>query len=122
MDVVFLKLMPQSVALCKMEIQVETTMIAQGRESLPLHGHGFVKTAYERHQPEQTLLYQLLAAHYPTSKDQLTQQGNSLPDHVQRDFATHLKCGPLKHGFLRGPATTATSSGSGLVGFLQQSS
>ena len=77
-------------------------MLAQGRESLPpVHGHGLGKTAYERHQPEQTLLYQLVETHYPALVDQLAQQGKSLPDHVRREFEAYLKCGRLEHGFLR---------------------
>ena len=39
---------------------------------------------YERHRPEQTLLYQLVEAHYPALADQLAQQGKSPPDHVHR--------------------------------------
>ena len=52
-------------------------MLAQGRDSLG-------KTVYERHQPEQTLLYQLVEAHYPTLFDLLARQGKSLPEHVHR--------------------------------------
>ena len=48
--------------------------------------------AYQRHQPEQTLLYQLVEAHYPTLVDLLAQQGKSLPDHVHRKFEAFLKC------------------------------
>jgi hypothetical protein len=69
-------------------------MLAQGRESLG-------DVAYVRHQPEQTLLYQLVEAHYPALVDQLAQQGKSLPDHVYREFEAYLKCGRLEHGFLR---------------------
>jgi hypothetical protein len=69
-------------------------MLAQGRESLG-------DVAYERHLPEQTLLYQLVEAHYPALVDQLAQQGKSLPDHVHREFEDYLKCGRLEHGFLR---------------------
>ena len=69
-------------------------MLAQGRESLG-------DVAYERHQPEQTLLYQLVEAHYPALVDQLAQQGKFLPDHVYREFEAYLKCGRLEHGFLR---------------------
>jgi hypothetical protein len=51
-------------------------MLAQGSD-------GLSKTAYERHQPEQTLLYQLVEAHYPALVDQLAQPtmftGNSRP-------------------------------------------
>ena len=77
-------------------------MLAQGREGLPpVHGHGLGKTAYERHLPEQTLLYQLVETHYPALVDQLAQQGKSLPAHVHREFEAYLKCGRLEHGFLR---------------------
>ena len=49
-------------------------MLAQGREGLPpVHGHGLGKNAYERHLPEQTLLYQLVETHYPALVDQLAQ-------------------------------------------------
>ena len=69
-------------------------MLAQGRD-------GLSKTAYERHQPEQTPLYQLVEAHYPALVDLLAQQGKSLPDHVHQEFESYLKCGRLEHGFLR---------------------
>ena len=66
------------------------------------HGKDAVgDTDYERHQPQQTLLYQLVEAHYPALLDQLAQQGKSLPDHVHREFEAYLKCGRLEHGFLR---------------------
>lgn len=65
-------------------------------------GRGAVgRTTYERHQPEQTLLYQLVEAHNPTLVDQLAQQGKSLPNHVHREFEAYLKYGRLEHGFLR---------------------
>ena len=47
-----------------MEIRDGTTMLAQGSD-------GLSKTAYERHQPEQTLLYHLVETHYPALVDQL---------------------------------------------------
>jgi transcription elongation factor Elf1 len=60
-------------------------------------GMASAKTACERHQPEQTLLYQVVEAHYPTLVDQLAQQGKSLPDHVHREFEAYPKCGQLEH-------------------------
>ena len=48
-------------------------MLAQGRD-------GLGNITYQRHLPEQTLLYQLVEAHYPALIDQLAQQGKSLPD------------------------------------------
>jgi ribosomal protein S27E len=56
---------------------------------------------YERHRPEQTLLYQIVDKHYPEFLAQLAVEGKSLPDHVQREFTDYLKCGLLEHGFLR---------------------
>ena len=56
---------------------------------------------YDRHQPEQTLLYQIVEAHYPALVEHLGQLGKSLPDHVRREFDAYLKCGRLEHGFLR---------------------
>jgi len=75
-------------------------VVGQGG-SAPVYGHAFGLTTYERHQPEQTLLYQLVEAHYPALVDQLAQQGKSLPYHVHREFEAYLKCGRLEHGFLR---------------------
>ena len=56
---------------------------------------------YQRHQPEQTLLYQLIEQHYPAFINQLAIQGTILPGYVQREFEKYLKCGRLEHGFLR---------------------
>ena len=56
---------------------------------------------YERHQPEQTLLYQLVWQHYPVFKAALENQGQSLPRYVQREFEDFLQCGRLEYGFLR---------------------
>ena len=59
------------------------------------------KWNYERRRPEQTLLYQLVAEHYPRFLELLADQGRSLPHYVQREFDDFLKCGILEHGFLR---------------------
>ncbi len=56
---------------------------------------------YERHQPEKTLLYQLVQEYYPTFKSSLEDQGQSLPRYVQRAFEDFLQCGRLEYGFLR---------------------
>ena len=56
---------------------------------------------YQRHQPEKTLLYQLVLKHYPNFRRQLAEEGRVLPDYVQREFEEYLKCGRLEHGFLR---------------------
>jgi hypothetical protein len=59
-------------------------MLAQGKD-------GLGDIAYKRHQPEQTLLYQLIEEHYSALVDQLAQQGKFLPEHVRREFEAYLK-------------------------------
>ena len=49
---------------------------------LPPGKDAFGHTTYERHPPEQSLLYQLVEAHYPAMVNQLAQQGKSLPEHI----------------------------------------
>ena len=63
-----------------------------GREATP---------GYERHRPEQTLLYQIIEQHYPNFLGHLEQQGRTFPIYVQKEFEDYLKCGRLEHGFLR---------------------
>ena len=56
---------------------------------------------YQRHRPEQTLLYQIIEQHYPAFTAHLAARGSVLPGYVQRAFEAYLKCGRLEHGFLR---------------------
>jgi hypothetical protein len=56
---------------------------------------------YARHRPEQTLLYRIVAQHYPALVELLAGQGRPLPDYVQQEFEAYLECGRLEHGFLR---------------------
>jgi hypothetical protein len=56
---------------------------------------------YQRHKPEQTLLYQIVDEYYPAFAAHLAEQGRELPSYVQREFEEFLKCGRLEHGFLR---------------------
>lgn len=56
---------------------------------------------YERHQPEQALLYQLIEQHYPAFKASLEAQGQNLPRYIQQEFDDFLQCGRLEYGFLR---------------------
>jgi hypothetical protein len=69
-------------------------MLSPGKDAI---GH----ITYERHRPEQTLLYKLVEKHYPDLVEQLDAQGKSLPLHVHQEFKAYLKCGRLEHGFLR---------------------
>ena len=56
---------------------------------------------YQRHQPEQTLLHQLVERHYPAFKASLEAQGRYLPRYIQQEFSNFLQCGRLEYGFLR---------------------
>lgn len=56
---------------------------------------------YQRHRPEQTLLYRIIEQHYPVFTTHLAEQGRELPGYVQREFVDYLKCDRLAHGFLR---------------------
>ncbi len=60
-----------------------------------------LRPPYQRHRPEQTLLYQIVEQHYPEFRDVMAAQGKFLPIHVQQEFSEYLKCGRLEHGFLR---------------------
>ncbi|NNF96317.1 MAG: IS91 family transposase, partial [Halobacteria archaeon] len=58
--------------------------------------------SYERRQPEQTVLYQLVAEHLETFLAQVeAETGAGLPDFVKEEFEAFLECGILPHGFLR---------------------
>lgn len=56
---------------------------------------------YQRHRPEETLLYRIVEQHYPVFVDCMAGEGRPLPAYVQREFEDYLKCGRLEHGFLR---------------------
>jgi ribosomal protein S27E len=56
---------------------------------------------YTRHQPEKTLLYQVIEEYYPAFLSHLSESGKTLPQYVQTEFEEYLKCGCLEHGFLR---------------------
>ncbi len=53
---------------------------------------------YERHRPDQTLLYQIIEQHYPVFSALMAEQGRELPGYVQREFEDYLRCGRLEHG------------------------
>jgi len=72
LDVVLLNPLSQFGPFRKMEIQGGTAMQSQGRQRS-------ADSPYEHHRPEQTLLYQIIEAHYPALVKQLSQQGKSRP-------------------------------------------
>jgi len=52
---------------------------------------------YQRHRPEQSLLYRIVEADYPVFTARLAEQGGRLPAYVRREFEDYLKCGQLEH-------------------------
>ena len=59
------------------------------------------RPTYQRHRPEQTLLYQLVEQYYPAFIAALASAGRTLPRYVEQEFEEFLKCGRLEYGFLR---------------------
>lgn len=56
---------------------------------------------YQRRQPKQTQLYQLVEQYYPPFRDLMAEQGRRLPEYVQEELDAFLKSGRLEHGFKR---------------------
>jgi hypothetical protein len=56
---------------------------------------------YQRHRPDQTLLYRVIAQHYPAFLARLDAEGRTLPLFVRLEFEAYFKCGLLEHGFMR---------------------
>jgi len=77
-------------------------MLSPGKgRAAPVYGHALGHATYERHRPEQTLLYQLIERHWPELQSHLRGVGSFLPQHVTREFEEYLVCGRLENGFLR---------------------
>jgi ribosomal protein S27E len=68
--------------------------VAQAKDFVPPPG-------YSRHRPEATLLYQLVAEHYPRFRVRRVAEARALPRYVEDEFDAYLRCGLLEHGFLR---------------------
>ena len=63
---------------------------------------GFIAPpGYSRHRPETTLLYRLVAEHYPNFRDRRAAEKRPLPRYVEDEFKAYLTCGRLEEGFLR---------------------
>jgi len=55
---------------------------------------------YERRRPEESVLYQVVQAHWPDFLERAEEQGG-LPRFVVREFEEYLRCGILEHGLVR---------------------
>jgi hypothetical protein len=56
---------------------------------------------YERHEPKNTLLYQIIKEYYPVYVSRLAEEGRTQPLYVHSEFEDYLKCGLLEYGFWR---------------------
>lgn len=57
---------------------------------------------YQRHQPEQTVLYKIVQENLEAFLRLVHQEyDRPLPDFVEKEFRDYLKCGILAHGILR---------------------
>ncbi|MES1175278.1 MAG: transposase zinc-binding domain-containing protein [Myxococcales bacterium] len=57
---------------------------------------------YQRHEPEATPLYKIVAEHLETFLAEAREKHErALPQYVERELREYLKCGILAHGFLR---------------------
>ena len=65
-------------------------------------GHPATKFTYKRHEPEKTLLYQVLQEHLETwlAERQGDTSRSPLPSFVVKELRAFLRCGILAHGFI----------------------
>jgi hypothetical protein len=56
---------------------------------------------YEPHRPDEARFLQIIEQHYPLFSALRAEQGRKRPAYVRREFEAFLRCGRLKHGFLR---------------------
>ena len=57
---------------------------------------------YKRHEPEKTLLYQVLAREWDSwyAERQADTSRTPLPAYIEREFEAYFRCGILEHGFI----------------------
>jgi len=59
------------------------------------------KFEYERHKPEQSLLYQTIQRYWSSFVAHCEEQNRPVPAFVKREFEAFLRCGILDYGFAR---------------------
>ena len=71
-----------------------------GEPALRHAAHGPSGGGYERHRPEETVLYRTVERHWPAFLERAEERGG-LPRFVVREVEEYLRCGLLEHGCLR---------------------
>ena len=64
------------------------------------HGEYAQAYQYERHRPEESVLYRVVSEVWPSFRERI-EQLSSLPKFVVREVDEYLRCGLLEYGFLR---------------------
>ena len=71
-----------------------------GAAAAPSHRHTAGRNGgYARRRPEDTVLYQTIARHWPAFSERMEEHGG-LPSFVRDEFEAYLQCGRLECGFL----------------------
>jgi len=66
-----------------------------------IHSKDQASGIYRPRRPEETVLYQAVAANYRTFQALTEIEGKKLPQHITKEFESFLRCGILAYGFLR---------------------
>jgi hypothetical protein len=73
--------------------------MGEAAAQLPLPGASGRVDGYERRRPEETVLYQTIAAQWPAFRERMEESGG-LPPFVVTEFEEYLNCGLLEKGCL----------------------
>lgn len=57
--------------------------------------------SYERHRPEETLIYQVVAKNLKSFIQKCEESGHHVPNFIKKEFECFLRCGVLSYGFAR---------------------
>jgi Transposase zinc-binding domain len=60
----------------------------------------FVALAYERNQPEKTILHEVITRTWPRIVSDYAAADQKVPYHVVQEMENYLKCGMLEFGFI----------------------
>lgn len=70
---------------------------------------------YERHRPEESLLYQVVSRNMQSFFKKCEESGHPVPKFIKKEFESFLRCGVLSYGFAR--VYCQTCKNDRLIGF-----
>ena len=62
--------------------------------------HKSANYQYERHRPEESLLYQVVSRNFQAFFEKCEEGGHPVPKFIKREFESFLRCGFLSYGFI----------------------